>query len=355
MAARFMKKRIANKGASPGTPIFIGNKKEDSVRLRIIDYEGSNLNEVEINKIEQAAKYQNTDTVTWINIDGLHDTSLIKQIGSIFNLHPMVLEDIANTGQRPKVEEYDNCLLFIVKMLRFSEGTKTVIGEQFSMVLTARFLLTFQERRGDVFEPVRERIRHGKGRIRTSGCDYLAYALLDTLVDNYIYMVETLGESIEEIDEKIISKLEPAVLQEIYHYKRELNFIRKAVRPLREVGNQLTKMEGPHIGENLRPFLRDLNDLIVQASEAVDLYRDMLTEQFNVYNSGISNRMNDIMKVLTIFAAIFIPLTFIAGIYGTNFEYLPELRFRYSYYIFWAVMVAVAISMLLYFKRKRWF
>lgn len=354
MAARFMKKRIANKGASPGTPIFIGNKKEESVRLRVIDYDGSNLTEDELKDIESSAKYQDTDTVTWINIDGLHDTELIQKIGLIFNLHPMVLEDIANTGQRPKVEDYENCLLFVMKMLRFSEETKTVVGEQFSMVLTTRFLLTFQERRGDVFEPVRERIRSAKGRIRTSGCDYLAYVLLDTLVDNYIYLIEKLGESIEEIDGKILSKLEPKVLREIYDYKRELNYIRKAARPLWEVGNQLLKMDSPYIGKTLKPFLRDLNDLIVHAGEAVDLYRDMLTEQSNVYNSSISNRMNDIMKVLTIFAAIFIPLTFIAGIYGTNFDYLPELHYRYAYFVFWAVIIAVAISMLLYFRRKRW-
>ncbi len=349
-----MKKRTVNKGAVPGTPIFIGDKKEENVRLRIIDYEASNLTEVEIKNIEEAAEYQNTNTVTWINIDGLHDTEMIKRIGAIFNLHPLVLEDIANTGQRPKVEEYDNCLLLIMKMLKFAEGTKTVIGEQFSMILTSRFLLTFQERRGDVFEPVRERIRKAKGRIRSSGCDYLAYTLLDTIVDNYIYLIERLGESIEEIDDKIIARPGPEVLQELYDYKQELNYIRKAARPLREVGNQLIKMESPFVDINLIPFLRDLNDLIIQASEAIDLYRDMLTEQLNVYNSSISNRMNDIMKVLTVFAAIFIPLTFIAGIYGTNFEYLPELHFRYSYFIFWGVMIIVAISMLLYFKRKRW-
>jgi magnesium transporter len=354
MTARFMKKRIANKGAVPGTPIFIGEQKEEKARIRIMDYGASHCTEKEIDDIKNAVEYRDTDTVTWINIDGLHAVETVNEIGTLLNLHPLVLEDIVNTSQAPKIEEFDNCLLIIMKILHLDENSRSLIGEQFSMVIAPRFLISFQERKTGIFDAVRERIRKAKGRIRKLGSDYLAYALFDTVVDNYFYMIEKLGESIEEIDDKIIDQQDKEVLHEIYKYKRELIYFRKAVRPLREVGNQLIKMESAFISEELIPFIRDLNDLIVQTNEAVDLYRDMLSEQLNVYSSGISNRMNEVMKVLTIFAAIFIPLTFVAGIYGTNFEYLPELHFHYSYFIFLGIMLIIALLMIYIFKRKRW-
>ena len=352
--ARFFKKREQIKGLSPGSLVFIGNKKVENVRIRVIDYDGTQLKEGELKEIAEGAAFRRTNTVSWINVDGLHDLALMKEIGDTFELHPLLLEDILNTGQRPKLEEFENCLFLVVKMLRYDNQSQMIISEQLSMVLGDTFLLTFQEQPGDVFEPVRERIRKQRARIRGSGADYLAYALLDCVVENYVFIVERLGEKIEDIEEEVLEKAAPATMEKINAFKREMNYIRKSVRPAREAILQLPKSDTELIDDETVPFLKDLLDLITQAVEAIDSYRDMLSDQLNLYNSVVANRMNDVMKVLTIFAAIFIPLTFIAGIYGTNFEYVPELKFKYSYFIFWGVMVVVALVMLFYFKKKRW-
>ena len=352
--ARFFKKREQNKGLAPGSLVFIGNNKVEKLLIRIIDYDKNKILEDELKQIAQGKEFVKSNTVTWINIDGLHDLEIIKEIGETFDLHALLLEDILNTGQRPKLEEFDNCLFFVLKMLRFDDEKQLIISEQLSLVLGSTFLLTFQEQKGDVFEPVRDRIRKQKGRIRIAGIDYLAYALLDTVVDNYIYIIERMGEQIEDIEEEILSGQDSTVMEKIINFKREMNFLRKSIRPAREAITQLARLDSDLIHEDTFPFLKDLQDLITQASEAIDTYRDMLSDQMEMYNSSISNKMNDIMKVLTIFAAIFIPLTFIAGIYGTNFEYVPELHFRYSYFILWGVMILVALIMLLFFKRKKW-
>jgi len=352
--ARFFKKREEIKGLSPGSLVFVGNRKVENVRIRVIDYNGTQLREDELKEIAEGAEFKRTKTVTWINVDGLHDLSLMKEIGNTFDLHPLLLEDILNTGQRPKLEEFENCLFIVVKMLRYDKEKQIVISEQLSMVLGDTFLLTFQEQPGDVFEPVRERIRKQKARIRASGIDYLAYALLDCVVENYVFIVERLGEKIEDMEEIVLDNAEPKVMEKINAFKREMNFIRKSVRPAREAIIQLSKLDSEHIHDQTIPFLKDLQDLVTHATEAIDTYRDMLSDQLNLYNSVMGNRMNDIMKVLTIFAAIFIPLTFIAGIYGTNFEYLPELKFKYSYFVFWGVMVTVAATMLVFFRKKKW-
>ncbi len=352
--ARFFKKREENKGLAPGSLVFIGNKKVENIRIRVIDYDESKLTEAQLENISKGREFKETNTVSWINIDGLHDLKLMQEIGDIFDLHPLLLEDILNTGQRPKLEEFDNCLFLVLKMLRYDKEKQEIIAEQLSMVLGGTYLLTFQEQPGDVFEPVRERIRKQKGRIRGTGIDYLAYALLDTVVDNYISIIERLGEQIEDIEEELLADPRPFVMENINTFRREMNFIRKSIRPLREAIIQLVKLDSELIKDNTIPFLKDLQDLITQSTEAIDTYREMLSDQLNIYNSSISNRMNEIMKVLTIFAAIFIPLTFVAGIYGTNFEYLPELHFKYSYFIFWGVMISVALVMLAYFKRKDW-
>ena len=352
--ARFFKKREEIKGLSPGSLVFIGTQKVENIRLRVIDYNEARLKEDELKNIADGTEFKRTKTVTWINVDGLHDLSLMKDIGKTFDLHPLLLEDILNTGQRPKLEEFDNCLFIVLKMLRYDKEKQVILAEQLSVVLVDTFLLTFQEQPGDVFEPVRERIRKQKSRIRASGIDYLAYALLDTVVDNYIFIIERLGEKIEDIEEEVLDNATPRVMEKINTFKREMNYLRKSVRPAREAIIQLSKLDSELIRDTTIPFLKDLQDLITHAAEAIDTYREMLSDQLNLYNSVISNRMNDIMKVLTIFAAIFIPLTFIAGIYGTNFEYLPELKFKYSYFFFWGVMLAVAAAMLIFFRKKKW-
>jgi magnesium transporter len=352
--ARFFKNREANKGLAPGSLVFIGNKKVENIRIRVIDFDNTNLNEQELEDIMQGTKYIETNTVTWINIDGLHDLEAINKVGKAFDLHPLLLEDILNTGQRPKMEEFDNCLFLVLKMLRYDDEKQIILAEQLSMIIGRTFLITFQERVGDVFEPVRERIRKQRGRIRASGIDYLAYALLDTVVDNYIYLVSKLGEKIEDIEVGILEETSAKTLEKINNYKREMSYIRKSVRPAKEFITKLPRLESEFIREETKPFLNDLLDLITQATEAIDTYREMLSDQLNIYNSSVSNKMNDVMKILTIFAAIFIPLTFIAGIYGTNFEYLPELHFKYSYFIFLGIIVTIAIGMLFFFKRKGW-
>ena len=352
--ARFLKKKNGSLGLAPGSLVFIGTKKIDQPLVRVIDYDKATLQEMELVDLQEGEKFKQTDTVTWLNIYGLHDTEFIKQIGKAFDLHPLTLEDILNTGQRPKMEEYDDYLFIVLKMLRFDKEQEVVVGEQLSMVLGEKFLITFQEQPGDVFEPVRDRIRKQKGRIRGTGIDYLAYALLDTIVDNYMVIVERIGSKIEEIEDEILADPTREVLQKINDYKREMNYLRKSIRPAREFIVQLARLDSELIREQTIPFLKDLQDLITQTTEIIDTYREMLSDHLNIYNTGVSNKLNEIMKILTIFAAIFIPLTFVAGIYGTNFEYLPELHFKYSYFIFWGFMVLVAVIMLRFFKHKGW-
>ncbi|NHJ84708.1 MAG: magnesium/cobalt transporter CorA [Asgard group archaeon] len=351
---RLFKDREANKGLAPGSLVFIGEKKLENVRIRIIDFDKDNLVEQELKDIMQVRNSKDTNTVTWINIDGLHDLDLIHKVGETFDLHPLLLEDILNTGQRPKMEEFDNCIYIILKMLQYDDKEKVIHSEQLSMIISRTFLITFQERVGDVFEPVRERIRKQKGRIRKAGIDYLAYALLDTVVDNYLYLISGFGEKIEDIEVGILGDNSTKTLEKINTYKREMSYIRKSIRPTMDFVSKLSKLESEFIRAETKPFLNDLLDLITHATESIDMYREMLSDQLNIYNSNVSQKMNDVMKILTIFAAIFIPLTFIAGIYGTNFEYLPELHFKYSYFVFWGVIITVAISMLLFFKRKDW-
>lgn len=341
-------------GQVPGELFFIGEQKVEEATIRLIDYDQEQLNECELRDIKDGLACKNSTTVTWLNINGLHDTELIRKIGKGFDLHALVLEDIVNTGQRPRMEEYDEYLYFVLKMMRYDQKTGAVHSEQLTMVLGKTFLLTFQEQPGDVFEPVRERIRKHKGRIRKVGIDYLAYALLDTIIDNYLFIIERLGEQIEEIENEILDNPTQGVLTKINNYKREMNYLRKTIRPAKEFILQLSRLDSELIQEKTQPFLKDLLDLASQAVDAIDTYREMLSDHLNIYDSRMSNRLNEIMKVLTIFSAIFIPLTFIAGIYGTNFENVPELHFRYSYFVMWGVMVIVALVMLRFFRRKKW-
>jgi magnesium transporter len=353
--ARFLKSREESDGKSPGALIFIGDQKVDSAKIRLIDYDSASLTEKEIKDIHAAAHLKTTPTVTWLNINGLHDIEMIQNIGKIFQLHPLVMEDLLNTGQRPKLEEFEDYIFIVLKMVRFDNETETIFNEQLSLVFGKNFLLTFQEQPREIFKPVRERIKKSTSRIRKTGTDYLAYALIDTVVDNYIFSIETLGEKIEDLEDDILNDPDSDVMEKINSFKREINYMRKSIRPAKDAIYRISRLDSELIQEQTLPFLKDLEDLTSQATEAIETYRDLLTDQLNIYNSVMANKMNDIMKVLTIFAAIFIPLTFIAGIYGTNFEYLPELKYKYSYFIFWAVMISVAGALIVYFKRKNWF
>lgn len=351
---RFFKKVSKKAGLSPGVLIHVGNKKVEKTRIRIIDYDESQLEEKEAKTIEECFPFKDKPTVTWINIDGLHEVDIIEKIGKHFDVHPLVLEDIVNTGQRPKMEDLENYIFVVLKMLYYDEKEKEVSAEQFSFILGTNFVISFQERVGDVFNPVRERIRNAKGRIRKMGADYLAYALVDAVVDNYFVILERLGEEIESIEEELVHNPTPETLQIIHNLKREMIFLRKSVWPLREVISGLERGESTLIEASTGIYFRDVYDHTIQVIDNIETFRDMVSGMLDIYLSSVSNRMNEVMKVLTIFAAIFIPLTFIAGLYGMNFEFMPELKWHWGYFGVIAIMAVVGISMLIYFKRKRW-
>jgi len=352
---RFIKKHKKEIGISPDELWFRGEQKIENALLRIIDFDTTNLEEKNITSVKELEKFKEKDSITWFNIDGLHNTALMEEIASVFNLDKIILADVMNTNGRPKVQEYDNCLYISVKMLQQDESTDFVSVENLCLILTDSVLISFQEKKGDVFEPVRERIRKQKKRIRSSGVDYLAFALLDVVIDNYIYIIGNLGEKIESVEENLILEPTQSVIDEINKFKRELNYIRKNIKPAKEIMLAITKMDTEFIKENIDLHYKELLDNINHAVESSESYREILTDQLNIYHTTITSKLNDIMKFLTIFSVIFIPLTFIVGIYGTNFETLPELKFEYSYFIMWGVMIFIAIGMLIYFRKRKWF
>ena len=354
MMFRLTKMGSKKAGLSPGTLIHVGEKKTEQVRLRVMDYDGEHLEERELGAIDEFIPYKDTPTVTWLNMDGLHDVDVIQDLGKKINLHPLVLEDIVNTEQRPKMENFDDYIFIISKMLFYDDEDDQLEIEQFSLVLSANCIVSFQERAGDVFDPIRERLRKGKGRIRGMGADYLMYALLDAVVDHYFIVLEKLGERVESIEEELITDPNPETLQTIHQLKRELLFLRKSVWPLRETISALERGESELIQEKTLVFLRDVYDHTIQVIDTTETYRDMVSGMLDVYLSSVSNKMNEVMKVLTIIATIFIPITFIAGIYGMNFQFMPELKWHWGYPLVWIVIVAVAVIMLSYFRRKKW-
>jgi magnesium transporter len=352
--ARFLKNRDQTAGLPPGSLIFVGQRKTDVPILRMIDYDGETLREEAVADSGVLRPCLTSDSTSWLNVDGLHDPEVMRRVGDAFAIPPLVLEDIVNTGHRPKLEEYPDLLFTTLKMLSLDEEENRIQAEQLSCVLTGKCLITFQEQPGDVFEPVRDRIRRQSGRLRQRGPDYLLYALLDRVFENYLKVVEVLGERIEEFDEEVLDDPSAELLEEINAYRREMAYIRKAVRPAREIALKLVRTENGLVADETLPFLRDLLDLAEQVSDAVEIYREMLGDHLNSYNMAVSNRLNDVMKFLTIFATIFIPLSFLAGVYGMNFEVMPELRYPYGYFILLGFMACVAIGMLLYFRKKKW-
>ena len=353
--ARFIKKHKQEIGISPDEFLFRGEKKIDQVMLRIIDFDANNLKEDVIKSVNDVLKYQEKNSVTWFNIDGLHNTALMEEIADGFHMDKLILAEVMNTQARPRVQEYDNCISLSIKMLQLDEASDKISVENLSLIITKSVLISFQEKKGDVFEPVRERIRKQKRRIRNAGTDYLAFALLDIVIDNYIYIISYLGEKIETLEEDLLLDPKKSFIEEINVYKRELNFLRKSIKPAKEMILALSKMESELINESTDIHFKELQDNINQASDSSDSYREILSDQLNIYHTTISSKLNDIMKFLTIFSVIFIPLTFIAGIYGTNFDFVPELHYEYSYFIMWGVIIIVAIGMLIYFKKRKWF
>jgi magnesium transporter len=349
-----IKRHYKKAGLPPGTLVHIGERKLEKVRITVIDYDENSFQEKQVEKIEDCFEFKKTPTVSWINIDGLHDVEIIEKIGKHYDFHPLVLEDILHTGQRPKFEDLESYIFIVLMMLRFDDESQTVISEQVSLVLGPGYVISFQENIGDVFEQIRDRIRNAKGKIRKMGSDYLMYVLLDSIVDGYFLIMEKLGEKIESMEEELVSSPSEKTLRQIHNMKREMVHLRKSVWPLRELISGVERSESDLIRETTGAYLRDVYDHTIQVIDTVESFRDMVSGMLDIYLSSISNRMNAVMKVLTIIATIFIPLTFVAGIYGMNFENMPELKWRYGYLGVWIIMVTITGGMLFYFKKKKW-
>ncbi|MDF1673678.1 MAG: magnesium/cobalt transporter CorA [Vicingaceae bacterium] len=340
-------------GMPPGTLIHVGNRKEDKTRISVIDYNSTNFEEYTCKKIEESFTLKDSKTVSWINIDGLHNVDMIDRLGKNFDLHPLLLEDILNTRHRPKTEEFDNYTFVTLKMLGVSKDRKSIITEQVSFILGENWLISFQEKQGDVFDIVRERLRGSMGNIRKLGADYLLYRLMDIVVDNYFFVTEHFSDVTEELEGQVLTDPEPDILQRIQRLKKQLIAIRKAVNPLREAVSLLEK-DTKLFKEGTKRYLRDVYEHIIQVNDTIESQRDSLSSIMDLYHTSVSNRMNEIMKVLTIISTIFIPLTFIAGIYGMNFEIIPELKWKYGYLGVWGLMIVIFIAMIIYFKKKKW-
>ncbi|WP_305042675.1 magnesium/cobalt transporter CorA [Geoalkalibacter sp.] len=353
MSRKLVKKRGKKVGAAPGTLVHVGDKSEAAAHIRVIAYDQEHFQDQRLAEPAACPPFKTGPRISWINVDGVHEVAKVEALGGCLGLHPLVMEDILNTDQRPKIEDYDDYLYIVIKMLRYEEQRHEIRAEQVSLVLGRHFVLSFQEHPGDVFEGVRERLRHGR-RIRFLGTDYLAYALLDAVVDNYFSLLENIGDQVEKLEEELIANPSPDTLARIHHFKREMLLLRKSVWPLREVLGSLTREEHALISAETRLFLRDVHDHCIHVLDTVETLRDLLAGMLDIYLSSVSNRMNEIMKVLTIMATIFIPLTFIAGVYGMNFTHMPELNWRYGYAGAWLVMIAVAFGLLLFFRRKKW-
>ncbi len=343
-----------NLGAMPGAVIHIGESRTEKISIELIDYSESDVEDRIVDNLVDLDRFKKTPSDSWININGIHDTGVVSKIGELFLIHPLVQEDIVNTTQRPKLEDYDNYLFIVLKMLTFNEKLDEIESEQVSVILGEKYLITFQEKEGDVFDFVRDRIKNNKGRIRRMGMDFLAYSLIDAIVDHYFAILERIGDKIDILDDTLIEDSEQINVHEIHKLKKNILMLRKAIWPLRELLNNFQKVESKLISDKLDLFLRDVYDHTIQIMDTVDTYRDLLSGMLDMYLSNISNRMNSVMKVLTIIATIFIPLTFIVGVYGMNFKFMPELGWKYGYLSIWIVMILVFASMLAFFRKKKW-
>lgn len=351
---RALAKRSKKAGLPPGTLVHLGEQPAQKTRIEVFDFDKEHWESHEIESIEDCHAFRDERTVTWINIEGLQDIPLLESIGTCFGMHPLALEDILNTDQRPKTEDYGGFVYVVLRMFYFRPNSKEFLSEQISIVFGKDFVITFQERPKDVLDSVRERIRTGKGRVRTSGADYLAYAIIDAIVDGYFAVLEQLGETIEELETLLMDEPDQHVLREIHRLKRELLFFRKSVWPVRELINSLRRDMPGLIQKETGYYLRDVHDHSIQVIDVVETLREILSGMLDIYLSSVSNRMNSVMKVLTIIATIFIPLTFIAGIYGMNFKFMPELDWKWSYPVLWGIMITIFLGMLAYFRKKEW-
>ena len=343
-----------NAGSPPGTLPLSHDVPSLPPAIQVITYNAHALQELTLPSIADVDSLLQDSMVTWININGNRHVPTLEQLGTLLNVHPLVLEDIAHIGQRPKIEDYDTYLFLVVKLLRLRDPDQQVDAEQVSLLLGPHYVITVQEHDGDVFTPIRERLRAGRERIRSMNADYLMYALLDAIVDDYFLVLEDVGERIETIEEALVTDPSPTVLTQLHALKRDMIFLRKSVWPIREVISRLERWDSPLIQSTLNLYLRDVYDHTIQVIDAIETNRDLLSGMLDIYLSSVSNRMNEVMKVLTIIATIFIPLTLIVGIYGMNFTYMPELQHPWGYPMVYLIMAMISGIMLIYFRRRRW-
>ena len=342
-------------GLPPGSLIHVGDTLESVTRISVVDYSKETIEEQKIQTIEEILNYKDSDTVTWVIIEGLTNVELVERLGTIFGIHQLVLEDILNTHQRPKFEEYDDHLYIVLKRLMLEDEQFSVSYEQISLVVLNNFVLVFKEKKDDLFQPVLKRIRTSKGRLRKLGSDYLAYAILDTIVDQNFILIDSLDDAITSLEDDLLTT-EPTqdTLNTIQKLKREIISIRRHVSPIRELVSEIIRSESELINEKTLIYLRDVYDHAIRVVASIESYRDILSGLLDIYISSVSNKMNEVMKVLTVFASIFIPLTFLTGIYGMNFEYMPELKWKWAYPGLWVAFITIPIVLLIYFKRKKW-
>ncbi|MBP1637776.1 MAG: magnesium and cobalt transport protein CorA [Bacteroidetes bacterium] len=354
--SRLTRKRKEDIGLSPYEMVFRGQKKTSKTTMELINFNMDFVHELDIKSADKLIPYQHDgNTITWLNVNGLDDVELMKKLAEIFKIDNNIMSDIMNPSVRPKVQEFEEGIFVTLKMLQMNERTNKLAVENLCLIITNNFLISFQEEEGDFFDPIRERIRKHRNKIRTAGPDYLAFALLDVVVDNYIYIIGLLSEKIENLEERMTGNVNKQLPELINLYKQELNFLRRHIKPSKEMILTLSKLESEFIHDENRVNYKELQDNINEANDLTDSYREMLYDLLNIYHTSTTTRLNDIMKVLTIISVIFIPLTFIVGVYGTNFEYLPELKWHYGYYIMWCIMITIAVLMVWYFKRKKWF
>lgn len=353
MARKLVVKRGRKVGAGPGTLVHIGRRPDTEAVIRVIDYDQATLRERQLAHPGECKADRSSDLVSWVNVVGVHEPELVEALGKQFDLHPLVVEDVLNTDQRPKIEDYDGYVYIVLRMLRYDPGQQQVQSEQLSLVLGRNYVLSMQELQGDVFDGVRERLRAGR-RIRSMHADYLAYCLLDAVVDHYFVLLENIGDQVEALEDELIMNPRPGTLGKIHQFKREMLMLRKSVWPLREVLSRLSRDENPLVAADTRLFLRDVYDHTIHVLDTIETIRELLVGMLDLYLSSVSNRMNEVMKMLTIIATLFMPLTFIAGVYGMNFVFMPELHWPWAYPAVLASMLVIALGLVAYFRRRRW-
>ncbi|MEI8003679.1 MAG: magnesium/cobalt transporter CorA [Methanothrix sp.] len=351
------------------SPLPMASEKSlERPKITIIDYDEQHYHEAEAKEVEECFRFKDQPTVTWINIDGLHQMDVLEKLGSCYGIHPLVLEDIL-TDQRPKIEDYDNYIYIVLKMLYYDEeddkkakddededdmGDTNLDMDQVSMILGPNFIISFKEKEVDVFHPLRDRLRTAKGKIRKQGADYLAYSMIDAIVDHYFVIMEKLGDRFEDLEDAVVSDPKPGVLPAIYNLKRDMLFLRKSVWPLREAISKMQKTDSPLVSETIKIYLRDVYDHTIQVIENIETFRDMSASLLETYLSSLSNKLNEVIKLLTIISTIFIPLTFLAGLYGMNFRFMPELESPWGYPAVLILMLLVVVIMMAYFRKKEW-